>query len=580
MNVVLIIFNRPDLTARVCEAIAVARPDRLFIVADGPRDEAERLKCEHVRSIAEKMSWPCEVHKNYSEINLGSKKRVTSGIDWVFTFVDDAIILEDDCLPDPSFFPFCEELLERYRNNPEIGLISGTNFVPRWLPSTCSYMFSEYGGTWGWATWRRAWRLNDPELKRWPPLRMNGWHYKAFSTKKEAEYFRAIWDDILAGGSHVWDYQWFFCRKVNNLLSVIPAENLVTNIGFTQDATWTTDETSYLGKLHRQRMKFPLRHQLNISLNHDYDVKYFNRVILGYRLSFRRFREVITNTQTYRRLLQKIPFAKKLKQNIDAFVSWCKSEKGGMPIGSDEKARLPPCMGYDLEDEARELITVVRANTMLTYERLVTLYQQVVYCENNGIHGAYVECGTWKGGAVGLMALANMKHSTSRRHLHLFDSFEGICEPDADVDGARALEDMRSVGGGTAGRLIPVKNFYETHCGGLGTFEANQMLLEQNIGYDPTYIHYHKGWFQETMPVCAPHTGDIAILRIDGDWYASTKVCLEHLFKHVVKGGFIIIDDYGYYEGCRKAVQDFLTHEGITPYLNHIDAPARYWIKN
>ena len=181
---------------------------------------------------------------------------------------------------------------------------------------------------------------------------------------------------------------------------------------------------------------------------------------------------------------------------------------------------------------------------------------------------------------MGLMALGNMRHGARRRHLHLFDSFEGIPEPDETVDGERAIREVRSVGGGTAGKLVPVGNFYERYADGVGTLETNRHLMEGVIRYDPSFLHYHKGWFQDILPREAGNTREIAILRLDGDWYASTLVCLEHLYRNVVSGGFVIIDDYGYYEGCRKAVDDFLEQEGIRPYLNHIDAAGRYWIKS
>jgi O-methyltransferase len=252
-------------------------------------------------------------------------------------------------------------------------------------------------------------------------------------------------------------------------------------------------------------------------------------------------------------------------------------------IGKGEKGRLPQRVdrleGYDLEEEAREKIRLVSANTMVSYSRLVTLYQQAVYCEESGIEGSFVECGTWKGGAVGLMVLANLEHGAGRRHLHLFDSFEGIPEPDAVVDGERAVKEVASVGGKAEGKLAVVERFYETHAGGVGTLEANRNLLENEIGYDSSFLHYHKGWFQETLPRDAAGIGGIAILRLDGDWYDSTKVCLEHLYGKVVPGGFVVVDDYGYYEGCRMAVDEFRKREGIRAFLHHIDAAGRYWIK-
>lgn len=244
------------------------------------------------------------------------------------------------------------------------------------------------------------------------------------------------------------------------------------------------------------------------------------------------------------------------------------------PLGLElRRPERPP------ETEARKAMALVRPFTMLSEGRLLSLYDQVVHCETRGVGGSYVECGTWKGGATGLMAAANLRAGRERRHLHLFDSFVGIPEPDAKLDGARAVDEVRKVGGGTDGKLVPIAGYYETYASGLGTAEDCRKVIESIVGYDPSFVHYHAGWFQETLPKLGADFGPIAILRIDADWHASTKVCLEHLYDRVVPGGFVIIDDYGYYEGCRKAVDEFLDARGLRVYLNDIDGCGRYWIK-
>jgi len=247
----------------------------------------------------------------------------------------------------------------------------------------------------------------------------------------------------------------------------------------------------------------------------------------------------------------------------------------GYQVTRLEPTQMGP-QGYDLEEEARQSINVVREHTMVPYQRLVTLYQQAVFCERNDIEGSFVECGTWRGGAVGLMALANLRYGAARRHIHLFDSFEGIPEPDELVDGEEALKFAHAVGGGVNGKLIPLRNQYAS----VGTLEANRQFLERQLKYDPRYLHYHKGWFQDTVPKDAPECGEIAILRLDGDWYASTHICLETLYDQVVSGGFIIHDDYGYYDGCRKAVDEFVERRNLNIYFHHIDPAGRYWIKS
>ena len=247
----------------------------------------------------------------------------------------------------------------------------------------------------------------------------------------------------------------------------------------------------------------------------------------------------------------------------------------------ENNLNLDERLGYELEDEAVECIFIIRYNTMLSKRKLVTLYQQAAYCERYDIPGAFVECGVWKGGAIGLMALANLRKTTQRRHMHLFDAFQDICEPDAAVDGPRAIQEIRQFtgkGGQTSGKLEAVRGYYD-FLGGPGSLEENKRLFEDTICYPREYVHYHLGWFQKTLPRDHLDVGPIAILRLDGDWYASTKVCLEYLYDKVVPGGIVIIDDYGTYEGCRKAVDEFMARENVKAYLAPVDSDCRFMVK-
>lgn len=232
-------------------------------------------------------------------------------------------------------------------------------------------------------------------------------------------------------------------------------------------------------------------------------------------------------------------------------------------------------------NEVEIFIDIVKQNTMLPRPRLVSLYRQAKYVEEIELPGAYVECGVWKGGAMGLMALINLKHGRTRRPMHLFDSFDDICAPDGTLDGDRAVSEAKYYAGENArtdGALQPMKGFYET-MGGVGTLAENKRLLEEVISYDPAYISYHVGWFQDTLPRQRNEVDKIAILRLDGDWYSSIKICLENLYSKVVAGGFIIIDDYGYYEGCTKAVDEFRSSHGIKEYMHYVDDGCCYWMK-
>jgi hypothetical protein len=171
--IVLIIFRRPQTTAQALEVLRQVKPRRLFVVADAPRLDkpGEAEKCAATRALIQTIDWDCQLLENYADSNLGSYRRVPTGLDWVFEQVDRAIILEDDCLPHPSFFPFCEELLERYAEDQRIGTISGNNFQAIQPSCSESYYFSRYHHSWGWATWRRAWQYFDMEMTHWPQVR-------------------------------------------------------------------------------------------------------------------------------------------------------------------------------------------------------------------------------------------------------------------------------------------------------------------------------------------------------------------------------------------------------------------------
>lgn len=223
---------------------------------------------------------------------------------------------------------------------------------------------------------------------------------------------------------------------------------------------------------------------------------------------------------------------------------------------------------YDLEEEARKALRVVEQYTMCTYQRLITLYQQVNYLDRAQISGSLVECGTWRGGASGMMALAHMATGEPRRHLHLFDSFEGLPEPDASKDGLRSVQ---YAGEKTTGRLTSIDRCR-------GSLEDNQSLIRELVKYPQTLTHYHVGWFQETLPTTVDKIGTIALLRLDGDWYESTKICLKYLYPLISSGGIMVIDDYGTWEGCRKAVDEFMHSLERPLLLNHLDSGGRYVI--
>jgi hypothetical protein len=260
--VVFLVFNRPAHTRRVFAEIRRARPPRLYVVGDGPRpDRTEDISLvREVRSIiAQGVDWPCEVRTNYAETNLGCGRRVSSGLDWVFAQEPEAIVLEDDCLPDPSFFRFCTELLVRYREDARVGMISGCNFQNSPPADGSSYYYSAYNHVWGWAAWRRSWQLFDWKMARWHELRSSGWLSDFLGSRLAAIYWRERFDLTRAGEIETWAYRWTFSLWAHRALAVLPARNLVTNIGFDSAATHFSDGDNRLS-VASHPMNFPLNH--------------------------------------------------------------------------------------------------------------------------------------------------------------------------------------------------------------------------------------------------------------------------------------------------------------------------------
>jgi hypothetical protein len=271
--VALFIFNRPEQTAKVFERIARAKPSTLLVIADGPRNEAERARCESARAVLHKMDWPCELKTNFSDHNLGCRKRMSGGIDWVFEQVESAILLEDDCVPDQSFFRFCEELLQRYADEPHVLSISGDNFQFGRSRTSDSYYFSRLTHVWGWATWRRAWRKYDVDMKRWPAVRDTQF-LEDFLSADPASIagIRDAIDKVYRREVDTWDTQWMLSSWLADGLTILPEVNLITNIGFGADATHTRSSRSEMANLPVGEMKFPLQHPSRIQRNTEADL--------------------------------------------------------------------------------------------------------------------------------------------------------------------------------------------------------------------------------------------------------------------------------------------------------------------
>ena len=298
--VTLMIFNRPNSTAQVFESIAKARPSKLLIVADGPRADrpGEAALCTAAREIVGQIDWPCEVYRNYSEINLGCRERVASGLDWVFSLVEDSIILEDDCLPHPDFFEFCDSLLDHYRDDDRVMAIGGDNFAPERARGDASYYFSQYCYVWGWATWRRAWRQYDLKMRAFPEFRRK--LRACFNTGAEARHWQKLFRLASEGKVDTWDFQWQFAVLRSRGLTIVPNVNLVSNIGFGPDATHTIVADTFNAALPVQSLGV-LRHPEKIIQDTDADAHYF--LTVHYRSISRR---IIDKWAVYRSRLRRM----------------------------------------------------------------------------------------------------------------------------------------------------------------------------------------------------------------------------------------------------------------------------------
>ena len=244
--IVLITFNRPELVRQQLERLRRVKPEKIFFVSDGARQgKGEDELVQQTRNLVNTIDWQCDIETIYAENNLGCDERVVSALNFVFSKVEQAVILEDDCLPALSFFSYCKVLLEKYADCSEIMYISGTKWVPNYSMDY-SYGFSYNTGTWGWATWKRAWQEWHWDRQKWEEEK-EYWLEGVYSNKYRKDWIRDF-ERYLSVGQRPWDYVWRFC--VGKRLSIFPSVNLISNIGFGENATHTKEEMhGYSGKV-------------------------------------------------------------------------------------------------------------------------------------------------------------------------------------------------------------------------------------------------------------------------------------------------------------------------------------------
>lgn len=669
--VAFIIFNRPDTTQKVFNAIREAKPPKLLVIADGARidKEGEAELCKQTRAIIDQVDWDCEVLVNYSDVNLGLRKRVSSGLDWVFEQVEEAIILEDDCLPHPTFFRYCQELLEKYRDDERIMMISGDNFQFGRKRSEYSYYFSHYGHCWGWASWRGAWTKYDDSMQLWQELRDNKWLKDVLGNDQAVAYWSRIFQSVYDGFSS-WAYIWQYTLWLNSGLTILPNVNLISNIGF-GSGTHTTDVNSPLANMKIEAINFPLRHPPFIIRNTQADeftrlnhfggnlqqskstntnnitmitkqaINYLNQnqeiqalnlfegilqnnsenmgSYYGKALSLARLGSLNTAVETLEKLLTIQPQHKKARclleeirpNNLDLLLeksvqaiqdnqlqkafnllNTCKSireRKRGLdllradcflkmkqPIAAlqsayeelryfpdNEKAQklveeLKEQYGKFLtsvidDPEFQELFQQIRPYTMVSEYRLYSLFSLTKKICQENIQGNFIECGVAGGGSTALMASIIKRYSQIPRKIYACDSFEGMPEPSEKDKSRGVLADLTGWGSGTC--AAP---------------EASVIEICQKLDV-LDFVETVKGYFENTLPEIKDRVGNIAFMHMDADWYESTKTILKNLYDQVVSDGFIQVDDYGHWDGCREALHEFETERNLKFNLNQID---------
>lgn len=494
-----IIFNRPRHTRETFAAIRAQQPAKLFIIADGPRPDnlTDIERCHEVREIVAQVDWPCEIYRNYSERNLGLKLRVSSGLDWVFDQVERAIVLEDDCLPHPDFFSFCEALLERYENDERVWVITGSNFQDGNKRGDASYYFSRYAHCWGWASWRRAWQSYSGDIAFWPDWQhTTDWQQK-IPDKIERQYWANIFNRVRQGDINSWAYPWCASIWYNGGLTATPNVNLVSNVGFGPDGTHTIETKDHEGKPVQPLGR--LTHSENVRQDRLADRHVFDNHFGGRkkRLSWRIL-------SIPRRIARKAFYALKNIINSES--------------RSDEK-----------------LISTVRPYTFCSESKLKNLIQLSTQLNNNLIDGDYVECGTYKGGSAAVLS----RYLGTARKLWLYDSFEGMPETTAQDGkvarqyigkGAVELEDvytiLKTVGADLA-KVKIIKGYFED------TFRAD--LPEQ-----VALLHCDADWYESVLLTLRTFydlipEGGIIVLDDFGYWEGAREAFYDFVKERDIK---------------------------------------------
>ena len=323
--ILLMIFNRPELTAASFNAIRKAKPAQLFVSADGPRDTHpdDAQLCMQARSIIQEVDWDCEVKTLFREKNIGLQHAMSGGITWFFENVEEGIIMEDDNVPDPSFFQFCARLLDRYRDDERVMSIAGENcFLNETDYETDdSYVFAILPVIWGWATWRRAWNHYDHTMSAWETKASRAEAMSVFSRSHDVSYWSRMFDLAYNGEIPTCGYRWVLSCLAQGGLHIVPTQNLTSNVGFGDQANNTFDTNSPDSEREVASIDFPLNHPSDVERNHEAELK-----MMDARYDTKQWhRKKVVGQRLHRRILRKVKhsvLAAKLSMGL-AYTSAC-----------------------------------------------------------------------------------------------------------------------------------------------------------------------------------------------------------------------------------------------------------------
>ena len=274
--VALFIYNRPETTRAVFDRIAEARPSRLYVVADGPKDDVpeDPERCRRAREVVD-VDWDCEVFWNTADSNLGLKQRTVTGLDWVFDREEQIIFLEDDVVPSDSCFRFLSEMLDRYREDNRVMNVTGYNRLGTWKDDVQDYHFSYYPAVWGSGMWRRVWKQYDPEMALWDSRKVRERIRDVLADNDQFEHRKHQYQKARCGDLDSWSIPYGFMTLRNSGLSVVPSRNLVTNIGYGERATHTTRNDPEYDE--RFELKFPIKNNPFVAVDREYDRRVYEQ---------------------------------------------------------------------------------------------------------------------------------------------------------------------------------------------------------------------------------------------------------------------------------------------------------------